>query len=1842
MKDFFQKNKSIFQKIGIGIISLVIVIMVCLSPNILKNLKGNVLSVDFLTRQSSKNEVFVETSLQNNGNDIELNVYNYENKDITISKIEYRDICNINKKTCLDFAEFDISPVTISSNTSKVINLSNVKDKVGKKLNLELGIRYTLNEKDYVVTTNTFSTIKFDPNARNTENNEKTEEEFIFYPKGKASDFENNNSLFESAKITVKLTDNNVHMETNENLSDLNLKYKMSSRYLYAWYLENPFKETTYKAKMLGLDNYSNFRDYFDYSYPSDTKTGTNGFDFSFDIPGSKPKTTVTNQTVFPTFFWFLGAKNAFGAWKWKHTSENENIYASNKIPQFKLTIYNKENLKTAIENALEKLVNKKSLYFNNESYFELYNKIENAKRLYSGRNYYNMCDITGDNCVKTDVNQEQIDSYITFLNNYTIKVNDYSNYVEYNSLISKINKLDSKIYEAESYNNMMNIYNEKNKYLGMLSSYQIRVDNYVEKLQKAYDNLVMLGADYTEVDKIIDKANKISNIVNDGDELYTKDSWNNLQNTIKNVDKTLKIDQQSKVDNYVVLIQTAIDGLTKNPAKYTEIEKIINDYRNNPNYTNGYWTNESKKIVDDFILTKPLNKKIDEQSLINDWVENLKKLINNKLEFINAKGYVDSDNYHPTDLPSSLSIEGYLNYFKAEINKKINNINLYTDDTIIKLTNIINDYYDSEGKWKSDLVFIKINNQSEMDKLIKDMDNIKNTNLIKNPADYTKLKKVQQVANNLVRDNYKDLTELDDKLRNANELSDKLKIDDQDKIDKAATELEIAISNLVLKDANYEKLNAAITKAENIVRENYKDLTELDAKLKTAKASLNLKIDKQKEVDKAAVELETAITNLVLKDANYEKLNVAITKAENIVRENYKDLTDLDAKLKTAKASLNLKIDKQKDADKAAAELETAITNLVLKDANYEKLNVAITKADNIVRENYKDLTDLDAKLKTAKASLNLKIDKQKDVDKAAAELETAITNLVLKDANYAKLNVAITKAENLVRENYKDLTDLDAKLKNAKNVLNLKIDKQKEVDKAAAELETAISNLVLKDANYEKVNAAITKAENLFRENYKDLTDLDAKLKNAKNVLNLKIDKQKEVDKAAAELETAISNLVLKDANYTELNKAIEKANNLVRDNYKDLTNLDAKLKTAKASLNLKIDKQKEVDKAAAELEDAITNLVLKDANYEKVNAAITKAENIVRENYKDLTELDAKLKTAKASLNLKIDKQKEVDKAAVELETAISNLVLKDANYTELNKAIEKANNLVRDNYKDLTNLDAKLKTAKASLNLKIDKQKEVDKAAVELETAITNLVLKDANYEKLNAAITKAENIVRENYKDLTDLDAKLKTAKASLNLKIDKQKEVDKAAVELVTAISNLELKGADYSKINDFKTNVYDKLDSTKYTNFDTLVNAMNNIDYSIKINEQEKVNEIYNSLVKVYNNLIKTRADYSKVELAINNAKKYEANKYNYTNYDEVEKLINSIDYNLDWGSQDKVDKYATDINYAISNLNKGLADYSKLAKVLSKLPADYSKYSSDIQREIKEYLDEVKDLSTDLRYDEQDIIDEIVKRGNILLDKLSKIKDYDDSIKEDIKNDEKTTTTKKVTTIKKNSTRKNSSNKSKTTVKTTDSSKNNNEKVIKYIKINDEKIEFTDNKINLNVDFSVEKADVVVKLQNDEDKYEVYGGEVLMPGINTVTIIVTRKNGTTYRYDINIKRPETSNYLSSVEIKNSSIKFDKNKNNYTINVDKDTNKLDLIAKLEDKNATMKITGNSNLKNGSKVEIKVTDTKGNTNTYVITVKKSDARYIKIIIIIVALLSALTVGYKLVQNKKRN
>ena len=129
----------------------------------------------------------------------------------------------------------------------------------------------------------------------------------------------------------VKLTDNDVHMEINENLSDLGMTYYMKSDFPYRWYIENPFKESTYNAKMLGLDNYSNFRTYFDYSYPTEVKEGKASFTYDkvyFNMSGT-PKQILTNETIIPTFFWIMRKckTSICVSYDYQRTSEDNTIF---------------------------------------------------------------------------------------------------------------------------------------------------------------------------------------------------------------------------------------------------------------------------------------------------------------------------------------------------------------------------------------------------------------------------------------------------------------------------------------------------------------------------------------------------------------------------------------------------------------------------------------------------------------------------------------------------------------------------------------------------------------------------------------------------------------------------------------------------------------------------------------------------------------------------------------------------------------------------------------------------------------------------------------------------------------------------------------------------------------------------------------------------------------------------------------------------------------------------------------------------------------------------------------------------------------------------------------------------------------------------------------------------------------------------------------------------------------------------------------------------------------------------------------------------------------------------
>lgn len=96
--------------------------------------------------------------------------------------------------------------------------------------------------------------------------------------------------------------------------------------------------------------------------------------------------------------------------------------------------------------------------------------------------------------------------------------------------------------------------------------------------------------------------------------------------------------------------------------------------------------------------------------------------------------------------------------------------------------------------------------------------------------------------------------------------------------------------------------------------------------------------------------------------------------------------------------------------------------------------------------------------------------------------------------------------------------------------------------------------------------------------------------------------------------------------------------------------------------------------------------------------------------------------------------------------------------------------------------------------------------------------------------------------------------------------------------------------------------------------------------------------------------------ADYSKVDNAVANVQKIDANLY--SNYSIVEDAINAVDYAKSKQEQTTVDGYADTINKAISELKYKDADYTKVNEAKAKVPSDLSIYTDETVKVLKEAL--------------------------------------------------------------------------------------------------------------------------------------------------------------------------------------------------------------------------------------------------------------------------------------------
>lgn len=664
------------------------------------------------------------------------------------------------------------------------------------------------------------------------------------------------------------------------------------------------------------------------------------------------------------------------------------------------------------------------------------------------------------------------------------------------------------------------------------------------------------------------------------------------------------------------------------------------------------------------------------------------------------------------------------------------------------------------------------------------------------------------------------------------------------------ATALMKEVNALQKLPANYTAFDAAVAEANaRLTNTNIQNYTPAsvkaleDAYLASKDIARGKDITYQAAIDDAAKAINDAIAGLTLKGADYSVLDQAIADAKaQLERTDLADFTDdsvaaLRAALSDAEAvSRELTIDQQQVIADAAFDLMQATNGLTLKPADYTALDDAIAAREGEVAAAKEagiyteaSITRVEIAIALAKQTdRTLSIKEQTKVNDAVSALNSV--KLEKQPADYSALNAAIEAAQNTLNTAGDEYTEesktaLGAAIKAAQAVVAAKYDitQQQLVDDAVTALESV--KLVLRGADYSKLNDAINAAEAFLAdpETEKLYTEeaiqaVKDALANAEAILpDLDILHQKEIDAAADAILDAIQQAQgsYNPADLAGLIKAVEAAAaKLAAEDIKDYTDASVAALTdarddAQAMIDRKpaINEQDAVNAKAAAL-NAMT-LTLKGANYNALDAAIVKAElryndAVALNQYtpESLAQLKAAIDYAKSlSRTLTIKQQNLVDEAEAALNVT---LVYKGADMTALNAAISAAEaKLNAANIGNYTEASVKALEAalKAARDLRDTNPDVLQQAAVNAEADRLNavqLVLKGADYSALDAIIQAATD--RLNAPDInTFTPASVDALKAALaaakeidrGLNINYQPEINEAVANVQTAIDGL-------------------------------------------------------------------------------------------------------------------------------------------------------------------------------------------------------------------------------------------------------------------------------------------------------------------------------------------------------------------------------------------------------------------------------------------------------------------
>lgn len=181
---------------------------------------------------------------------------------------------------------------------------------------------------------------------------------------------------------------------------------------------------------------------------------------------------------------------------------------------------------------------------------------------------------------------------------------------------------------------------------------------------------------------------------------------------------------------------------------------------------------------------------------------------------------------------------------------------------------------------------------------------------------------------------------------------------------------------------------------------------------------------------------------------------------------------------------------------------------------------------------------------------------------------------------------------------------------------------------------------------------------------------------------------------------------------------------------------------------------------------------------------------------------------------------------------------------------------------------------------------------------------------------------------------------------------------------------------------------------------------------------------------------------------------------------------------------------------------------------------------------------------------------------------------------------------------------------------------------------------------KYKISVPYKTEKLEISA-LPEDEKARVKIEDKNLEVGKNTIAITVIAENRSAKIYILEVDRLKeevvlsTNNNLKSLAVEGYDLEFNKNISEYELTVE-NTNDLNVIAVPEDSKAKVTIVGNTNIKDGSKINIAVSAENGSVKEYDIIIKvKEKSTLIYVIIGAVAAIIIAVVTFIIIKNKNK-